>query len=599
MDMSEVVQALLNESCSGETLPPRVLLGQFERVGSTFYLDQLEQTHIVHNEPYKLLIPESWPIARDYEGPLMSIDEFFDSPTVSETEKHWFRNFVASLHHPGDQVVKETNLYSAVSQFLELFPDSNIELLTRNPLGIVSSFKRNGLFDRWNYSHVSEVVAKQIRMGEQDNADSMLHMTEQGVEWGERLIWMIGLNAVLLSRYVEEDSVARIVSYEDDIIPMGQKIEVTEERTNDSIFSTNVKKTHDDFERRFTAKELSVIQQAMRKCSDFVSTEFDAHDKHWFYAMFDRHLGILPPANQNSDSVKQLSLGSVNRATQAVRLKPIEIHETTGETLVERRFVKLSPEVPVLWSHALITNMEMAAFLQNLLENGHDPQHNHLLLLDDMPITRGGRILFDQDENRFTLADGFEQHPAYWISWLATSLYAYYTGTRLPYFTEWEKVYQLIDTVDSEMANHSYAHDDVVPTGQNATSIPNDFFGNLKIWCADWSNEHAVSKKLAGISWKNRDSDIYNPEGERPYLTSSRIIGGRLVCCSDCPKPSPHSIQDTVKKLGEVIRAIEKSPVQTGDDLTELNRAISDMLLGESCEHTIRFLAKEQKAVDL
>lgn len=55
--MSEVIQELIQDLDRSEHEPPAIALGQFERVGSTFYLDQLERGHIVHNEPYKLLLP--------------------------------------------------------------------------------------------------------------------------------------------------------------------------------------------------------------------------------------------------------------------------------------------------------------------------------------------------------------------------------------------------------------------------------------------------------------------------------------------------------------------------------------------------------------
>lgn len=589
--MSEVVDALLNEPTSGERLPPRILLGQFERVGSTFYLDQLEQTHTVHNEPYKLLIPSEWPIARDYEGKLVSVDDFFDDPKIAETQKHWFRNFILSLHYPGDQIVKETNLYAAVPQFLDLFPESDIELLTRNPTGVVSSFKRNGLYERWNYARVAEVVAQQLRAGKAENSDSMLYMLEQGEDWQQKLTWMIGLNAVLLSRFVEADRVAKIVSYEDDIIPLAEGIEVTDERTADSIFSTNIRKTHDDFERRFTPAELCSIREAMEDCADYVASEFDTTDRRWFNYMFARYVEMSLPVDTKVSPNTDSSLGQTSAATEEIPLSPPEYRNDTEQ----RRLVKIGEEVPLLWDHALITNKQMVAFLQDMLDEGYAPENNRLLLLDNMPTTRGGRIVFDSEGRSFKLAEGYDQHPAYWVSWLAAGLFAYRQGMRLPYYSEWEKAYQSLDPVPAETANHSYSSDDVVPTGQSDQSIPDDFFGNLKIWCADWSNRHAVSKKLAGISWKNRDAETYNPEGERPYLTSSRIIGARLVQCSECPQPEPHSVPETLALFEKVIALIEETTVDSGSDLSRLNSEISDLVTGEPCSHTREFLGKESE----
>lgn len=579
--MSEVIDTLLQGSQQPIT-PPLVVLGQFERVGSTFYLDQLEKTHLVHNEPYKLLVPGSWSIARDYDGALSTVDEFFEDPDVSGVDKHWFRNFVASLHHPEDQVVKETNLYLAVPNFLECFPRSDIRLLTRNPLGIISSFKRNNLYERWHYADVAQTVSNQLNGGRPDNHEAMQHMLREGEVWPAKLAWMIGLNAVLLSRHVDPARVTEVIRYQEDVVPKGSVEAASNDRENDSIFSTNIYKTHDDFEARLTDEELTLLGITMTACSDFVQSEFDENDRYWFDQLYTRHLGSERIASTAHDTKK---LGKVSNATEAAPLHGIDTRpEFEQETA--RKLVKLHEGQPLLWDYSLITNHQMGSFLQSLLKNGLDPANNHLLLLDSMPPSRGGRIMYDKEAGEFKAAESFDDYPAYWITWLGAALYAYKEGMRLPTYAEWQEAYESLDpAMLPPNPNHSYAHDDATPTGQGASQVPDDFFGNLKIWCSDWSDEEALSKSLAGISWKHHLHDDYKTKTERPYLTNSRVIGVRLVCCSECEAPQPRSMADVKQKLDEVVKLMESVPVKTIDDLRMLNQNISDTLTLTPCSH--------------
>lgn len=579
--MSEVIDALLADiSSQGAAIkPPRILLGQFERVGSTFLLDEIEKTATVHNEPYKLLVPTAWPISRAHDGELVSVDEFFAGQETSASSAHWLRNFVASLHHPGGQVVKETNLFLALPQFLDVFPHSSVEFLTRNPLGIVSSFKRNDLYNRWGYENVRQLLGRQLELTRPDGYDALKHMATHEGLWHQRVAWLVGLNAVLLSRYVEPERVSKVIDYEQDVIPLSTDETIANDRVQDSIFATNIRKTHDDYEARFTNREISEVSSAMEACAEFVQREFDDQDTRWFDALFARHVGVT----RASTARVSTPIGSVSTATEAVGMIPVISTETV--VTEDRRLVKLSDEQNIQWDHSLVTNQQLANFLQKLREAGHNPAENFMLLLDNMPTTRGGRIGYNGEVESFMVADGYEQHPAYWVTWLTAALYAYQQGMRLPRYAEWQ---QVIDChgipTNEETSNFNYAHDDAIRTGQATTDLPDDFFGNVKIWCADWSSPTAVNKSLAGISWKQYYHEGYRAKAERPYLTNSRIIGSRLVCCAECSEPQPRSMQEVADKLAEVTAMMEET-VRTQDDLTRLNRKISDSLTTQACTH--------------
>jgi hypothetical protein len=262
--------------------------------------------------------------------------------------------------------------------------------------------------------------------------------------------------------------------------------------------------------------------------------------------------------------------------------------DQVNEAITERRLVRLLEDQAILWDYSLVTNKQMGEFLQSMIDHGQDPMLNYLLILDNMPPSRGGRITFDETEGSYRATLGFGDHPAYWVTWLAAALYAYKEGMQLPTQREWQQVYEnAFHADDHQNANHTYAHDDVVPTGIPRLTMPDDFFGNLKIWCSDWSNEQAVSKKLAGISWKHYMHDEYVTQTERPYLTSSRVIGVRLVCCSDCPPPQARSTGHVIKKFNEIVTLIEDTKVVTVDDLAGLNKRIEEAITPSSCSHQL------------
>lgn len=580
--MSEVVNALLEfDEYENYSRPPTIVLGQFERVGSTFYLDQLEKTQTVHNEPYKLLIPPEWPISRDYVGALETVDDFFADREIPAAHKHWFRNFFVSLHKPGGQVVKETNLFLALPQFLDLFPKSPIRLLTRNPFGIASSFKRNDLYSRWSYDQTAEVVSAQLKAGKPANFESMVEMAQERENWLEHIVWLMGLNSVLLSRYVDKRAVTDIIRYEEDVIPLSTDETVMNARVQDSIFATNIRKDHDDFESRLSDEEMRTVGTAVEECTNFVTGEFDEADQRLVYQLFSRHIGSERPSTY---SPTKRELGKVSIATQAIEVHPIEIVDELASEK-ERKLVQIDPDQPLLWDLALVTNEQMGNFLQKLVSSGWDPSLNYLLCMDNMPQTRGGRIIYNNELSTFELAEDFKDYPAYWISWLAASLYAYSQGMRLPRYPEWQDAFaSLGESAQHPGVNHSYAFDDATPTGKG--DITEDFFGNLKIWCQDWEEPEAVNKRTAGISWKQYLHPKFSTASKRPYLTNSRTIGARLVCCSECPRPEPKSLYEVKFVLDTTLELIERTPVKSAEDLSRLNNKLADTLAPDACTHT-------------
>lgn len=577
--MSEKIDGIVEHFRDDPASHPHLILGQLERVGSTFLLDMHEKERIVHNEPYKQLVPVEWPIARGYEGKRLSIDEFLASPDTDATQKLWLYNFVLSRYQPGGQIMKETNLYLALPEVLELFPHRTLEVLSRNPLGIVSSFKRNDLYHLWNYGHVRNTLQLQVALSDNPAHEPLRHFTQKGDSWYERLLWMAGLNALILSRTLRDEDYT-ITTY-DEVIKLGNPDgEAT--RLDNSIFGTNVRKEYDDFERRLTAEELGRLASAAEACIDYVETEFDDEDKSLFRLIFSNYFGRQYRSQPDAEG---FGAGRTNEATPSVyTLMPrSELPERSPRG-------ELVPEQMIEWSEKLATNQEMHVFLNELLETGLDPALTYLFIRDDMPPERGGRLIFDKEVGRFMLVAGYEDHPAYWLTWLGAATYAAWRGGRLPTAKEWSAVYEIYhDRLRHDSGNHSYAHDDVVPTGGLIEGLPHDFFGNLRIWCDDWAGEGELhlSKALAGISWKHYLHDRYQPLTEKPFLTNSRVIGARVVYCGSCTASDIVSAETIVRTVHDFFASQNGTWLSGAESVSGANDELADAVrqLGR-CIHT-------------
>lgn len=127
-------------------LPPALLLGAMERVGSNWVSDSLRPVTGQHNEPFRQQVSPAHPLSSLNPGPSPG-EELRPGPH----RRHWLVTFAAGKYAPVRQVIKETNLFFALPAFLALFPGSPAAVLTRSPLGVASSFARGDLFRRWGY----------------------------------------------------------------------------------------------------------------------------------------------------------------------------------------------------------------------------------------------------------------------------------------------------------------------------------------------------------------------------------------------------------------------------------------------------------------
>jgi Sulfatase-modifying factor enzyme 1 len=132
----------------------------------------------------------------------------------------------------------------------------------------------------------------------------------------------------------------------------------------------------------------------------------------------------------------------------------------------------------------LVSNSEFARFLNALAEAGMPNNHGGAWLLAcEMPNERGGRLHRDASTEQWTVSPGYEDYPAYWITWIGAAAFAACAGARLPSRAE----LAALTASASVGGNAGYRDGDASPVtdpglGQSAI---HHLLGNLQLWCGD------------------------------------------------------------------------------------------------------------------
>jgi hypothetical protein len=129
-------------------LPPLLLLGVMERVGSNGVSDTLRPVTGQHNEPFRQQVSPGHPLSA-LNPDIASVEDA--GPRLGAYGRYWLVTFAVGKYASVRQVIKETNLFFALPALLAMFPDSPVAVLARSPLGVASSFARGDLFRRWDY----------------------------------------------------------------------------------------------------------------------------------------------------------------------------------------------------------------------------------------------------------------------------------------------------------------------------------------------------------------------------------------------------------------------------------------------------------------
>lgn len=510
-----------------ELCPPLLMLGTSERVGSNWLSDTLRPIAGQHNEPF-----------RQQLGPDHGLSALNPHPGRCTAEAlgtlgwHWLVTFAASKHSERRQVVKETNLFFALPTLLALFPRAPVAVLTRSPLGVASSFTRGDLFRRWAYRGRYQQMVTATRPGHQ--ARYRVLVPDDDPPDLVALVRLQVLNTVLLATALAGRNVA-VIPYEMAVICPQTAVDALAAVVPDlgvqpargalrtagcpaaaaaeDTFVTTVPKAGltaflsgpgAELVRATTAAALAAARTAVPAPTVVRASAWLAGD----------HLYTLrPPPLRHARSTRRPAIP-----------EPVT---SPGSRYLLRGGLE--------WRNLLVSNAEFAAFLNELADAGLANSHaGTYLLACELPHERGGRLHHDLATGRWHVSEGYEHHPAYWVTWIGAAAFAAWSNARLP--TRAELIEETLRE-GAAAANAGYQFGDVTPVtepGQPADEI-HHLVGNVQVWCCDGPSpaelhDGPAARWLHGAAWNTPATREEIQRARHRHLTGcSRGVGIRLV----------------------------------------------------------------------
>ncbi|GGU89929.1 hypothetical protein GCM10010182_00450 [Actinomadura cremea] len=513
-----------------ELLPPLLLLGTSERVGSNWLSDMLRPFMDQHNEPFRQQLAAANPLSALATSPARLGHA---ARRLGPLGRYWLTVFTVGKHTPVRQVIKETNLLFALPNLLGLFPDSPAAVLTRSPLGVADSFRRGDLFRRWDYRaryrQITSVAAGgpyRVLVPNDDPADlvalvrlQVLNTLLLATALGDRHVAQIGYETSVLDPGTAWRTVADLAPELPAAAPSGSG----EQAGVEQDFATTHAKTR--LVAHLTAADANLVQAATATCLTAARSIADpsvvATAAGWLTGAHLYTLAAPPPA-------------AVRNHPGKARLAP----PPPAAESVPLRFVECSG---TWWRNLLVSNADYAAFLTELdaagLGNVHHGVH---LLVCQMPHERGGGLQHDAANRRWTVSPGYEQRPAYWVTWIGAAAFAARHGAALPTRAELLTATagdggcldRLPDPVRER--NAAYRFGDVTPVTEPGLCVDavHHLVGNLQVWCADGpaTAPGPAVRWLHGAAWNTPATprEVHRPR-HRHLTGCSRGVGIRLV----------------------------------------------------------------------
>jgi hypothetical protein len=551
----------IEQFCSKEGLPfkkPLLILGTFERVGSNWLLDTLNQHVHTHNEPFKQQLSEESefstmsPQLESIEKPLTSDKDPFPS--------YWLETFVAAKYGTIDHAVKENNLFFALENYLKFFPDTPILIVKREPLGILSSFIDQDLFDKWDYEKRYEQLKNVSHSEKWESFQFICDDTDKEEKPPiVRLTRMLFLNSLLMAHLLGKRP-CKELTYESSIKDRSEVLQ---------FLSTEVfpGKTFSDTQNNVPEKQpASQGIFSTRRTKNKLESYLDADDQRIIFEELNRLFDLArekfdPTVIERTQHF--LSYGK-NQYSLAGRRNLHTSPESPEKTAEQAPMEFISDDAQKIeWRNILATNEEYCSFLNEMRNNGINNivGGGQMLFNENMIDGRGGRIHFNKDKNKYEVSPGYENHPVYWVTWIGSSAFALSKGLRLPKRTEINTlVYNTNVSLDSINAGHKL--DDVQPVNieDYVPGEVNNVVGNLAVWCSDGKNQlpndpQSATRYIYGTAW-NRPATLreITKEHARPLVGNSRGVGIRLVKDGSSTQISPSELIERLRKIQTILK---------------------------------------------
>jgi hypothetical protein len=573
-EISSRVRAI--RGSGGNMLPPVLLLGVMERVGSNWVSDTLRPVTGQHNEPFRQQVDPAHPLSSLNPG--MSPDDA--ALRLGPYGQHWLVTFAAGKFAPVRQVIKETNLFFALPAFLALFPGCPVAVLTRSPLGVASSFAHSDLFRRWDYrARYSQMTAMTTRpefaawkgivpddapsdlaaLARLQILNTLLLATALHSRSGRLAV--IRYETAVLDSAAARSELARLVPE----APAFGSVEPAAPAAAENTFATTTGKT--ELTAGLTTANADEIGAAV---DGALSAGRDAlpgpaWDLARDWASGGRLYSLVPPEPASRPPRRR---GPVTGRSCPVRWVP-------GRASGDLR-----------WRNLLVTNDEFAAFLNEMAGQGlPNCLDGCYLLAVQMPHQRAGRLHYNPHARRWTVSPGFGTHPVYWVTWIGAAAFAARHGARLPSRAE-----MIAETGrdDVKVTNHGYHVGDTVPATEPGLG-PDEIHhlaGNLQVWCGDGPDGPPAvpaSRWLHGAAWNTPGTmqELHRPRS-RHLPGASRGIGIRLV------RDHTATCAVTAAQVAEAVSTWVRSLADRDRPLRDLDEALARALEALQADRALR-----------
>lgn len=581
VDIAEHVAALFKPEQA-----PLLTLGVFERVGSNWTSDTLRPYLPQHNEPFRQQLGSRHPLSPNNSRPPGPADA--DLPALPA---HHLACALADLYGTDQRhMVKETNLWFATGAITNLLPNSPLLILSRAPLGIASSFARGNLFERWHYASRYNMLGNAARNSAHWAPWAEL-LPEDDPEPAVALARLIALNSLLLAKAIRKDLGdagrrhthlayerhvlapetvrANLAAYLDIPLPSQPAPVGTAKagaRGADSTFATKKHKSEliAELDPRTATLVPHHVAETLSRATNVVEHQVVDVARHWLNG--DSLYEVHDPAG----SVPAPRSGTARG--EARRPGPADY----------RPAVKKSS---VVWRTHLVSNEEVAELLNILSEAGMDNARDGVnLFVIPMRVQRGGRLHQDPSSGRWRPSQGYEHHPAYWVTWLGAAALAAWHGARLPTRAEVLEAAALARNV----YNADYRFGDATPVvepGRDHGDI-HHLVGNVQVWCQDGPEagtlQFPLRRYLVGAAWNTPATrEAVAEERSRYLLGASRGVGVRLVRDPSIRAADEIGAWELAERIGSWVNRLEPTGVPVG----YLDQALVSALTGPEAEN--------------
>ncbi|WP_452465156.1 SUMF1/EgtB/PvdO family nonheme iron enzyme [Nonomuraea recticatena] len=535
------------EAGGARLLPPLLMLGTMERVGSNWLSDTLRVAMDQHNEPLRQQLAHDHPLSPlnpDAAG-LVAAER-----RLTPYSRHCLVAFTVSKYATIRQVIKETNLFFAVPNVLELFPDAPVVVLTRSPLGVASSFARGRLFERWDYRARYRQMVDAARRPDVPVAGAAALVPDDDPDDLVALARLHVLNTVLLAAALgtRSDDAGDATGGEIVCIPYESAVRspaagwhslarVLPELAGSARPAAAQPATPPTAARAGAAQAVAEDTFVTTVPKTALTTHLDERSAELVRAAAAAALDTAQrefPAGVTAQAVEWLAGDHLYTPAPPARpstgRRPLAAAARRGRSALRPGYVTREG---LSWRNLLVSNAEFARFLNELADHGVDNRSGGAYLLCcEMPHERGGR-LHQTDDGRWTVSPGFEDHPAYWVTWIGAAAFAARHGARLPLLDEMVAL-MAGDVAPDVAANTDYAVGDTVPVVQDgvAGDAIHHVIGNVQVWCSDGpgSEDEPMARWLTGAAWNTPSAwqEVLRRRA-RHLAGSSRGVGVRLV----------------------------------------------------------------------